>query len=157
MKLTNNSQKADAIADAYTQRTKAREHYATLADAGDEHARDDIRRIDRELGKLRAEALKLKDERAGNSDPAAVEARRYHGAVEHTAAVERGFFADLGRLGWYQQPSPEVRREIEERASRSVRDSFGEYAARHCSRLLGPTPSAAAAGEGPLSVPVVPQ
>ncbi len=157
MKLTSNSQKADVIADAYTLRAKAREHYATLADAGDEHARDEIRRIGVELEKLRTEALRLKAERAGNSDPAGTRASRYHDAVEHTAAVERGFFADLGRLGWYQQTSPEVRREIEERASRSVRDSFGEYAARHCRRLLGPTPSAAAAGEGPLSVPMVPR
>ncbi len=157
MKLTSNSQKADVIADAYTQRTKAREHYATLADAGDEHARDEIRRLGGELEKLRAEALKLKAERAGNSDPAAVEARRYHDAVEHTAAVERAFFADLGRLGWYQQTSPEVRRELEARVLDYIRDSFGEYAARHCRRLLGPTPSAAAAGEGPPSVPMVPR
>ncbi len=137
MKLTNNSQKADAIADAYTRRTKARAHYVVLADAGDEDARDEILRIDGEQVKLRAEALRLKAERAGNSDPAGTRASRYHDAVEHTAAIERGFFADLGRLGWYQQTSPEVRREIEERASRSVRDSFGEYAARHCRRLLG--------------------
>jgi hypothetical protein len=63
MKLTNNAQKSDAINEAYTQRMEAREHYAVLAArAGDEEARDDILRIDRELEKLRAEALKLKAE-----------------------------------------------------------------------------------------------
>ena len=36
MKPTSNSQKSDVIADAYTRRTKAREHYTTLAGAGDE-------------------------------------------------------------------------------------------------------------------------
>jgi hypothetical protein len=156
MKLTN-TRKADAIADAYTTRARARERYATLADAGDEHAVDEIRRIDRELGKLRAEALRLKGERAGNSDPAAVEARRYHDAVEHTAAIERAYFADLGRLGWYQQTSPEVRREIEERALGYIRDSYGEHAARHCRRLLGPSPAVAADPVRPLAVPMVPR
>jgi hypothetical protein len=62
MKLTNNAQKSDAINEAYTQRMEAREHYAVLARAGDEEARDDILRIDRELEKLRAEALKPKAE-----------------------------------------------------------------------------------------------
>ncbi len=149
--------KLDAVTKAYTTRVRARERYATLADAGDEHARDEIRRIGVELERLRAEALKLKAEREGSSDAAGTRASRYHDAVEHTAAVERGFFADLGRLGWYQQTSPEVRREIEERVLDYVRGSYGEYAARHCRRLLGPTPSAAAAGEGPLSVPMVPR
>ncbi len=149
--------KLDAVTKAYTTRVRARERYATLADAGDEHARDEIRRIDGEQVKLRVEALRLKAERAGSSDAAGSRASRYHDAITHTRRIEAEFHQDLGRLGWYQQPSPEVRREIEERASRSVRDSFGEYAARHCRRLLGPTPSAAAAGEGPLSVPVVPQ
>jgi len=157
MELTNNSQKADVIAEAFTQRTKARERYAVLAEAGDEDARQKLRGTDRELAKLRAEALRLKAERAGNSDPAAVEARRYHDAVEHTTAIERDFFADLGRLGWYQQTSPEVRREIEERALGYVEEAHGPYAARHCRRLLGPSPAAAADPEGPLAVPMVPR
>ncbi len=153
-RLTN-EQKTDAVGEAFTQRTKAREHYTVLAEAGDEHARDEIRRIGVELEKLRAEALRLKAERAGNSDPAAVEARRYHGAVEHTAAIERDFFADLGRLGWYQQTSPEVKREIEERALGYLRDSYGEAAARHCRRLL--VPREATPPVGPLAVPMVPR
>ncbi len=74
MKLTNNAQKSDAINEAYTQRMEAREPYAVLADAGDEDARQKLRGTDLELEKLRAEALRLKAERAGNSDPAAVEA-----------------------------------------------------------------------------------
>jgi hypothetical protein len=155
MELTNNSQKADVIADAYTQRMEARERYAVLARAGDEDARDDILRIDRELGKLRAEALRLKAERAGNSDPAAVEARRYHDAVIHTRRIEAEFHQDLGRLGWYQQTSPQVRREIEERALAYGRDSYGEHAAQHCRRLLAPRE--AAPPVGPLSVPMVPR
>jgi hypothetical protein len=56
VRLTN-EQKTAAVGEAFTQRTKAREHYATLADAGDEHARNEIRRIDLELGKLRAETV----------------------------------------------------------------------------------------------------
>ncbi len=53
MKPTN-TRKADSLARAYTTRARARERYATLAEAGDEHARNEIRRIDLELGKLRA-------------------------------------------------------------------------------------------------------
>ncbi len=156
MKPTN-TRKSDVIADAYTQRTKAREHYAVLARAGDEDARDDILRIDRELEKLRVEALRLKAEREGSSDAAGTRASRYHDAITHTRRIEAEFHQDLARLGHPQQTSPEVRREIEERALGYVRDSYGEPAARHCRRLLGPTPAAAADPVGPLAVPMVPR
>jgi small-conductance mechanosensitive channel len=147
--------KLDAVTKAYTTRVRARERYATLADAGDEHARDEIRRIGGELERLRAEALRLKAERAGSSDAAGSRASRYHDAIGHTRRIEAEFHQDLGRLGWYQQTASEVRREIEERALAYVRDNYGEHAARHCRRLLAPRE--ATPPVGPLSVPLVPR
>jgi len=57
-------------------------------------------------------------------------------------------------MGHPQQPSQEVRREIEERARAFVEETHGPHAAEHCRRLLEPR-GAAAVEPGP-SVPFLP-
>ncbi len=126
--------KALAVAEAYTKRLKVRGYYADLADAGDEDARRELQRVERDLEALRAEDRRLKAERTGGA--AAEEAARRHDAVAHTRKIEDEFTQDLARMGWYQQPSPEVRRQIEEKALAYVRGSYGEPAADRCRGLL---------------------
>lgn len=127
-------QKLEAVAEAYTKRLKARAHYAELADAGDEDAQRKLPRIERDLERLKAEDRRLKAERSGGA--AAEEAARRHDAVAHTRKIEDGFTQDLARMGWYQQPSPEVRRQVEEKALAYVRGTYGEPAAERCRGLL---------------------
>ncbi len=130
--------KALAVAEEYTKQVKAREIYATLADAGDEDERRKLEKTDRILDRLKAEDRRLEAERRGSEagDPATEEAARYRRALDHTRRIEDGFDRDLARMGWYQQPSPSVRREIEETALAGVRDLHGEHATEHCRGVL---------------------
>ncbi len=52
-------QKILAVAEAYTKRFKLRDHYAELADAGDEDARRKLQKIERRKGVRRAENLSV--------------------------------------------------------------------------------------------------
>ncbi len=137
MELTN-EQKTAAVREEYTKRMKAREIYAELADVGDEDARRKLEKTDDALRKLSAEAARLEAERRGASDPLLKEAGRRRAAEQHTRAIEDGFHADLARMGHGDGHTPDVRRQIEEKALAYVRDHHGEPAAEYCRRLLAP-------------------
>lgn len=137
-----NRQKTDAVNEAYTKRMKAREHYAELADVGDEDARRKLAGTDRALGRLQAEARRLAAERsghvAGEGSDAMRASERYHDAIEHTRRIEEEFRQDLARLGHTDGHTPKVSRQIEEQALGYIRESYGEPAADHCRRMLAP-------------------
>jgi hypothetical protein len=93
----------------------------------------------RRLARFEQEDARLKAERSGGSaakEPGreVLASVRYRDAVDHTRKIEDEFDRDLARMGWYQQPSPEVRREIEEKAFAGVRELHGESAAEHSAR-----------------------
>jgi len=152
-------QRIDAINEAYTKRAKAREIYATLAAAGDKHARGELRRVDREMERFRREDARLKAERSGPLVGAgSPTSERYRAALDYTRKIEEEFDADLARLGHTDNHTPEVRRVIEETALGYVRDSYGEPAAEHCRLLLEPSGATAlvAGFANPVDAPSVP-
>ncbi len=131
------------VADAHERLLAERPHWATLAEVlRIPLAQRMLEEIDRGLARLKADARMLEAERTGSSAGEGSEAmrdsERYRAALDHTRRIEDGFARDLARMGWYQQPSPKVRGEIERKALDYVRDHYGEHAGEHCRRLLAP-------------------
>ncbi len=162
-----NEEKALAVADAHERLLAERPRWATLTELLDDPgAEERLGRIDRALGKLKAEAARLKAERSGVSAVAesreALDSVRYREAVDHTRKIEDEFDQDLARMGHGDGHTPDVRRQIEERALSAVRVLHGEHAAEHCRRRLSPRPGEGAAVElppppkVPISVPTLP-
>lgn len=111
-----------------------------------------------EAGRLDWQASQSEREEGGEggeADSALRESERYRAALDHTRRIEDEFRQDLARMGHPRQPSPEVRREIEEKALAYVQDHYGEHAAAHCRRLLAPS-GATADGTAAASEPSIP-
>ena len=58
--------------------------------------------------------------------------KRMREAIAFTQRVEADFSEELGRLGWYLQPAPEVQHEYERVAVAHIRDLHGDGPAEHC-------------------------
>ncbi len=135
--------KALAVADAHERLLAERPHWATLAEVlRIPLAQRMLEEIDRGLAKFKAEARMLEAERIGSSagegSEAVRDSERYRAALDHTRRIEDGFHADLARMGHGDGHTPDVRRQIEEKALAYVRDHHGEPAAEYCRRLLAP-------------------
>ena len=134
-----NEQKIDAIAVAHQRLLDERPGWATLAEVAKiPEAERMLEKIDRALGRLRAEDARLKAEQDGSRDPAARRREHQLDAVAYTRRIEAEFRQELAWRGHPQQTSPPTQREIVERALGRILETHGEHAAAHCRRLLAP-------------------
>ena len=105
---------------------------------GEEEDRRKLERIDAELTRLKAEAVRLEALYTGTGDAAAREADRYFEMRAHTSRIE-GEFLDMISGVMISPVTPEAERQICQ-ALTTIEAKYGAAAAEHCRRLVPGAP-----------------